>query len=94
MRINSRIEAITFATRPVDPRDITIIEGLPVTRPERTLVDLCLDFEGPSLIEDAFLDAVAKGIDANRIGAIIESLPGKKRNRDALAPLDSLLSPA
>lgn len=93
-RINSRIEAINFATRPVDPRDITIIEGLPVTRPERTLVDLCLDFEDPSLIEDAFLDAVAKGIDANRIGAIIESLPGKKRNRGALAPLDNLLSPA
>ena len=37
-RINSRIEAINFATRPVDPRDITIIEWPPVTRPERALV--------------------------------------------------------
>lgn len=36
--------------------------GLPVTRAERTLADLCLDCEDPSLVEGAFRDAAAKGL--------------------------------
>jgi len=93
-RINSRIEAASFATSEIDPSDVTIVEGLPVTRPERTLVDLCLDFEDPSLIEDAFRDAMAKGLDVGRIRAILDNQSNGKRVRSALSTIENLLSEA
>ena len=90
-RINSRIRAARFTTRAIDARDVTIVEGLPVTRPERTLVDLCLDFEDPSLVEDAFRDAMAKGLDTDRIRAIIDEQPNGKLVRGALSTIEDLL---
>lgn len=93
-RINSRIKAASFATRVIDPSDVTVVEGLPVTRPERTLVDLCLDFEDPSLIEDAFRDALAKGLDTGRIKAILAEQPSGKLVRSALSTIKNLLPEA
>lgn len=90
-RINSRIKAASFVTRAIDPRDVTVVEGLPVTRPERTLVDLCLDFEDPSLIGDAFCDAATKGLDTGRIRAILDDQPSGKRVRSALSTIEGLL---
>ena len=46
-RINSRIAEVNFAVREIDENDVAWVDGLPVTKPERTLVDLCLDFEDP-----------------------------------------------
>lgn len=43
--------------RAVDEEEIAWVDGLPITKAERTLVDLCLDFEDPSLIGDALRDA-------------------------------------
>lgn len=90
-RINSRLKSTRFTKRAIDPRDVTLAEGLPVTRIERTLVDLCLDFEDPSLIEDAFRDAAAKGLDTARIKAIISDQPGSKTIRSALSTIVDLL---
>ena len=45
--------------RNVDEGDVAWMGGLPVTRAERTLADLCLDCEDPSLVEGAFRDAAA-----------------------------------
>lgn len=56
-RIRSRCPNVRFTTRVVNQADITWLHGLPVTKPERTLVDLCLDFEDPSLVEDALREA-------------------------------------
>ena len=91
-RINSRIKAARFTTRAIEARDVTIAEGLPVTRPERTLVDLCLDFEDPSLIEDAFRDAMAKGLDTGRVRAIIDEQPNGRLVRTALSTIENLLA--
>lgn len=71
-RINSRIATASFATagfvtRPVNHSDVTWVTGIPVTRPERTLVDLCPDYEAGSLVEDAFVDA-KNNIDCARLG--------------------------
>lgn len=93
-RINSRIESASFAKRAIDPRDVTIVEGLPVTRPERTLVDLCLDFEDPSLIEDAFRDAMAKNLNVDRIRAILGKQPNGKLVRSALSTIENLMPEA
>lgn len=80
-RINSCIATASFATasfvtRPVNHSDVTWVTGIPVTRPERTLVDLCLDYEAWSLVEDAFVDA--KNIDCARLGRRLNR-PCRKR---------------
>lgn len=62
-RINSRLEAAAFAARAINAEDVSWEQGLPLTRPERTLIDLCLDSEDPSLIADAYLDARDIGLD-------------------------------
>lgn len=93
-RINSRIKAASFATRVIDRRDVTIAEGLPVTRPERTLVDLCLDFEDPSLVEDAFRDAMTGGLNVGRVRTILNEQPSGAHVRNALSTIERLLSEA
>ena len=62
-RINSRNAEARFGIRGVPRDDVSFIEGIPVTGAERTLVDLVLDGEEPSLVQDAFADARAKGLD-------------------------------
>ena len=76
-RINSRIVEASFAVRAVDEEDIAWVGGLPVTKAERTLVDLCLDFEDPSLIGDALRGAVRKGLDFDRLALLISQKSGK-----------------
>ena len=76
-RINSRIADASFATRAVDGKDVAWVDGLPVTKPERTLVDLCLDFEDPSLVEGALRDAARKGLDFGRLALLVSRKPGK-----------------
>ena len=57
-RINTRNESLSFVKREIAEQDIVWLDGLPVTKPERTLVDLCLDCEDPSLIIKALLDQI------------------------------------
>ena len=42
-RINSKIESARFGVRNVDEGEMAWMGGLPVTRAERALADLCLD---------------------------------------------------
>ncbi|MBR4894295.1 MAG: hypothetical protein IKZ36_03750, partial [Kiritimatiellae bacterium] len=58
------------------------------------LIDLCLDFEDPSLIEDAFRDVMAEGLDTGRIRAILAEQSNGKRIRSALSTIEILLSEA
>ena len=76
-RINSRIAEANFAVREIDENDVTWVDGLPVTKPERTLVDLCLDFEDPSLIENALRDAAGRGLDFDRLAILVSQKLGK-----------------
>lgn len=57
-RINSRNPSARFARREVERVDVSFVSGLPVTCPERTIVDLVLDDEEFSLVVDALRDAV------------------------------------
>lgn len=76
-RINSRITEASFAVRTVDEEDIAWVDGLPVTKAERTLVDLCLDFEDSSLVEDALRDVARMGLDFDRLELLISQKSGK-----------------
>ena len=63
---------------------------MPLTRPERTLVDLCLDNEDPSLIADAYLDTEKAGLDLARLNELVESIgatPGRRASLKALTDL-------
>ena len=56
-RFNSRTSAAEYSMRAISEEDVVWRHGLPITRVERTLVDLVKDHEDPSLCEDAFFDA-------------------------------------
>lgn len=87
-RINCRIEAASFGVRAIGESDVVWIGGLPVTRAERTLFDMCLDHEDPSLIENAFRDAAARGgIDLSRLGELLDEVDASSRRAALLAPL-------
>lgn len=87
-RINSRLACASFAKRDVEERDIEWLSGLPVATPERTLVDLCLDGEDPSLVDDALEDALcAGGLDVRRL---LELLAAQPRKASTAALLDHL----
>ena len=92
-RINSKIESARFGVRNVDEGDMAWMGGLPVTRAERTLADLCLDCEDPSLVEGAFRDAAAQGlIDSAKLGSLLDELSENKRRAALLEPLARALS--
>ncbi len=86
-RMRSNALSVTFATRNIEREDVSFSEGLPVTRPERTLVDLVLDEEDPSLVLDALRDARAGGIDDERLRALVMSECGRSKARIALGLL-------
>lgn len=92
-RINSKIESARFGVRNVDEGDMAWMGGLPVTRAERTLADLCLDCEDPSLVEGVFRDAAAQGlIDSAKLGSLLDELGENKRRAALLEPLARALS--
>lgn len=86
-RINSRLISTSFGIRAIDRQDVSWMLGLPVTRPERTLVDLCLDFEDPSLIGNAFRDASARGLDLHRLEDLVQGIAKTPQKRRLLMPL-------
>lgn len=88
-RINSRMKSASFAIRRVDPDDVSWIKGLPVTRPERTLVDLCLDNEEWSLVEDSFNSA--GNLDFGRLVKIIAEQPERKSVQESLSVIRGLM---
>ena len=90
-RINSRNKAVWLGVRDIGRDDISFIEGLPVTKPERTILDLVLDNEDPSLIADALADAYEKTFDTNRLSKLFIDAFGKGKG-EGMA--DALLSDA
>lgn len=90
-RINSRLETATFATRVINAEDVSWKHGLPFTRLERTLVDLCLDREDPSLIADACRDARGVGLDYERLAKLVREASTAPKKKQALEPLVELM---
>ena len=78
-RMRSNALSATFATRRVEREDVSFSEGLPVTRPERTLVDLVLDDEDPSLVADALEGAREGGLDVTSLERLVGSEFGRTK---------------
>lgn len=83
-RMRSNASSASFATRRVKREDVSFSEGLPVTRLERTLVDLVLDDEDPSLVIDAHEDARSRGIDESRLEMLVRNECGRSKSRVAM----------
>jgi hypothetical protein len=65
--------AIAYSWRALDPRDVELVDGLPVTTRERTIVDL-LDDEGDiSIAADALRDAARNNhdLDETRLAELL-----------------------
>ena len=80
MRI--RLADASTAVRRVDERDVTFQFGFPVTRSERTIVDLVLDGEDLSLVADTLRDAKWRLVqpihfDVSRLAGLIETSGGR-----------------
>lgn len=90
-RINSRLEAAAFAARAINAEDVSWEHGLPLTRPERTLIDLCLDNEDPSLIADAYRDARDIGLDYEHLGKLVRETSATPKREKALEALAELM---
>ncbi len=83
-RINSRNPDIRFGVRRINRDDVSYELGIPVTRLERTLLDLVIDEEEPSLVEGALEDARKKGLDEDALARLIaESCEPRKADRIA-----------
>ena len=72
-RLRSHDPAASFAIREVAREDVSFAEGFAVTKIERTLFDLVLDHEDPSLVEAALADARKIGLDEEKLNRLIES---------------------
>ena len=92
MRINTRNESLSFVKREIAEQDIVWLDGLPVTKPERTLVDLCLDCEDPSLIIDAYNDALGRGLEIQRLKDLVEENSKTAKRRELMMPLLTALN--
>lgn len=84
-RINSRNVSVKFGTRRIARDDVSFTEGLPVTKLERTMLDLWLDKEDPSLVVDALSDAMHKYTHSFKLGHLealfVDALGAEKGKR-------------
>lgn len=78
-RRQSATGAIAYSWRPLDPADVEIVDGLPITTRERTIVDLLSDEGDASIAADALRDAFRSGfeLDEKRLAELLASHAGK-----------------
>lgn len=80
-RVNTRNTAVRFAKRVVPRSDVMFVQGLPVTRPERTVFDLVVDDEDLSLVADVLRDAwqADRGFGFKKLRELLRSRYEKER---------------
>jgi hypothetical protein len=93
-RRQSQRSAIRYRQRTLDPRDVTLVEGLPVMTMERTIEDLIEEVGDLSFVADALRDGSRKrDLDLERLRALLA--PHAHRNAlkkgDGAALLDRLM---
>ncbi|PZF86440.1 type IV toxin-antitoxin system AbiEi family antitoxin domain-containing protein [Jiangella anatolica] len=74
-RRQSQRSEIRYRKRNLDPRDLTLVEGLPVMTVERTITDLVEDIKELSLVADVLRDASeGRSPDAGRLEELLAPL--------------------
>jgi hypothetical protein len=94
IRRQSQRPEIRYRRRDLDPRDVTLVEGLPVMTIERTIADLVEDLKDLSLAADTLRDASGKRIlDYDRLWDLLAPLAERNGfgKRDGHALLTHLM---
>lgn len=74
-RRQSQRSAIRYRQRTLDPRDVTLVDALPVMTMERTIADLVEEVGDLSLVADALRDASRKrDLDLERLRSLLAPL--------------------
>ncbi|KAM9866050.1 hypothetical protein ACIFOC_00962 [Leucobacter aridicollis] len=93
VRRQSQRDEIRFRQRTLEDRDVTVVEGLPVMRIERTLADLLEDLGDRSLAADALSAAMKKhSVDLDRLSELLNPLAERNgfQKNDGTALLNAL----
>lgn len=93
-RRQSQRSEIRYRQRPVERRDVTLVQGLPVMTIERTITDLVEEVGDLSLVADALRDAAYKrNLDLDRLRELLTPLAERNglRKGDGDALLNRLL---
>lgn len=93
-RRQSQRSEIRYRQRPVEDRDVTLVQGLPVMTMERTIADLVEEVGDLSLVADALRDAALKrDLDLDRLRELLAPLATRHgfRKGDGNALLTRLL---
>jgi predicted transcriptional regulator of viral defense system len=93
-RRQSQRSAIRYRQRTLDPRDVTLVDGLPVMTMERTIADLTEEVGDLSLVADALRDASHKrDLNLDRLRSLLAPLARRNglKNGDGAALLDRLM---
>lgn len=97
VRRQSQREDLRFRQRVLEGQDVTLVQGLPAMRVERTLADLLEDLGDQGLVADALGDALKKhSVDLARLSELLSPLAernGLKKN-DGAALLDRMTESA
>ena len=94
VRRQSQRDGIRYRQRALEPRDITLVEGLPVMTIERTIADLVEEVGDLSLVADALRDASRKlNLDLARLRELLAPLAARNgfKKSDGTALLDRLM---
>lgn len=77
-RRTSRNPRVRMRTLQLQSRDITLVDGVPVMTPMRTIADLVEQWTDLSLVADALSDAGSRGVvDLNELATHLEPLAGR-----------------
>jgi predicted transcriptional regulator of viral defense system len=93
-RRQSQRSAIRYRQRTLDPRDVTLVEGLPVMTMERTIADLIEEVGDLSLVADALRDASRKrDLNLEQLRSLLAPLAQRNglKKGDGAALLDRLM---
>jgi hypothetical protein len=93
-RRQSQRSEIRYRQRTLQPRDVTVVQGLPAMTIERTLTDLVEDVGDLSLVGDALRDAaLSRNLDFERLSELLAPLSVRNglTKEDGSALLDRLL---
>lgn len=94
VRRQTQRSQIRYRQRSLDPRDVTLVEGMPTMTVERTIADLVEDVGELSLVADALRDAATMHrLDLTRLGDLLGPLAARQGfgKHDGAALLGRLL---
>jgi len=82
VRRQTQRSGVSYRRRQLDPTDVTIVQGLPVTTIERTIADLVEDRTDLSLVADVLSDAAqSRRLDTDRLTELLAPLAARNHMR-------------